>query len=163
MFAPTAPVNSPANHAAVLREAPSAVSADVLATALGLPAENVAKWLHESAGGGVAARAEHYLASEPVLRNLPTDRTPGTRHKQEHVIRTLASLAAEQDRWHFRANQLIIVDEASMVSTYQLAALTDQAQAAGAKVVLVGDPAQLDSIDAGGILGWIDRSGHAAR
>lgn len=147
----------------VVALAPSSVSADVLATALGLPAENVAKWLHESAGCGAAARTEHYLASERVLRSIPADSTSGTRRKQERVIKTLASLAAEQDSWHFRTNQLIIVDEASMVSTYQLAALTDQAQAAGAKMVLVGDPAQLDSVDAGGILGWIDRSGHAAR
>ena len=34
---------------------------------------------------------------------------------------------------------------------------------AGAKILLVGDPAQLDSIDAGGVLGWLDRQGKAAR
>ena len=147
----------------VVALAPSAVYADVLTTALGLPAENVAKWLHESAGGGAAARTERYLASERVLRGLSGDTMPGTRHKHERVIKNLALLAADQERWHFRANQLVIVDEASMVATYQLAALTDQAQAAGAKIVLVGDPAQLDSVDAGGILGWLDRSGHAAR
>ncbi|MHA7177362.1 MobF family relaxase [Arthrobacter sp. Sr24] len=147
----------------VVALAPSAVSADVLATALGLSAENVAKWLHETVGVGAANRAERYLASERVLRNLHVDATSGMRRKQERVIQTLASLVAEQGRWQLHANQLVIVDEASMVSTYQLAALTDQAQAAGAKVLLVGDPAQLDSIDAGGILGWLDRSGHAAR
>ncbi|MGA7205778.1 MAG: MobF family relaxase, partial [Specibacter sp.] len=132
-------------HGSVVALAPSAVSADVLATALGLPAENVAKWLHESAGGGAAARTERYLTSERLLRSLPADSTPATRHKHERVIKSLASLAAEQGRWHFRANQLVIIDEASMVSTYQLTALTHQAQAAGAKIVLVGDPAQLDS------------------
>lgn len=147
----------------VVALAPSAVSADVLATALGIPSENVAKWLHESAGAGAANRAERNLASERVLRSLQPDQTPNTRRKQERVIQTLASLAAEQCHWHFHANQLVIVDEASMVSTYQLAALTDQAQAAGAKVLLAGDPAQLDSIDAGGILGWLDRTGHAAQ
>lgn len=150
-------------HGSVVALAPSAVSAGMLATALGLPTENVAKWLHESAGAGAANRAERYLACEHVLRSLPADSTSGTRHKHARVIQSLAALAAEQGRWHFRANQLVIIDEASMVSTYQLTALTHQAQAAGAKIVLVGDPAQLDSIDAGGILGWLDRTGHAAQ
>lgn len=50
-----------------------------------------------------------------------------------------------------------------MVSTAQLASLVRQAGEAGAKILLVGDPAQLDSIDAGGVLGWLDRQGKAAR
>lgn len=50
-----------------------------------------------------------------------------------------------------------------MVSTLQLAALVRQAKDAGAKILLVGDPAQLDSIEAGGVLGWLDRQGKAAR
>lgn len=41
--------------------------------------------------------------------------------------------------------------------------LVRQATEAGAKILLVGDPAQLDSIDAGGVLGWLDRQGKAAR
>lgn len=53
-------------------------------------------------------------------------------------MKSLAALSAGQGRWHFRVNQLVIVDEASMLSTYQCAALTDQAQVAGAKIVLVG-------------------------
>ena len=72
-------------------------------------------------------------------------------------------VTAEQSRWQFHPGQLVIIDEASMVSTYQLAALTAQATTAGAKLVLVGDPAQLDSIDAGGMLGWLDRTGRAVR
>ena len=72
----------------------------------------------------------------------------------------LTTLAAEQARWQLRPGQLVIIDEASMVSTYQLAAIIAQATAAAAKVLLVGDPAQLDAIDAGGILGWLDRAGH---
>jgi hypothetical protein len=50
-----------------------------------------------------------------------------------------------------------------MVSTIQLAALVRQARDAGAKILLVGDPAQLDAIDAGGILGWLDRQGKTVR
>ena len=56
-----------------------------------------------------------------------------------------------------RPGQLVIVDEASMAGTQALDQLRDQAQRAGAKIVAVGDPAQLGAIDAGGTLGWIER------
>jgi conjugative relaxase-like TrwC/TraI family protein len=46
---------------------------------------------------------------------------------------------------------VVLVDEASMVGTRHLAALTTHAHAAGGKLVLVGDPHQLEEIDAGGM------------
>jgi conjugative relaxase-like TrwC/TraI family protein len=45
---------------------------------------------------------------------------------------------------------VIVVDEAAMVGTRKLARLLGRAEAAQAKVVLVGDPCQLPEIDAGG-------------
>lgn len=45
---------------------------------------------------------------------------------------------------------VLVVDEAAMVGTRQLAELVDRTRAAGAKLVLVGDHAQLPEIDAGG-------------
>jgi conjugative relaxase-like TrwC/TraI family protein len=45
---------------------------------------------------------------------------------------------------------VVVLDEASMAGTRQLAELLGHAEAAGAKVVLVGDPHQLPEIDAGG-------------
>jgi ATP-dependent exoDNAse (exonuclease V) alpha subunit len=45
---------------------------------------------------------------------------------------------------------VLIVDEAGMVGTRDLAALADAADAAGAKLVLVGDDRQLPEIEAGG-------------
>ncbi|HEV7169060.1 MAG TPA: AAA family ATPase [Micrococcaceae bacterium] len=145
----------------VVALAPAAVSADVLGAALGLPAENVAKWLYESAGPGSAARAQHYLLAEHVLQHPRS--LAAARGWRRRAVQVLAAVTAEQARWQFRPGQLVIIDEASMVSTYQLAALTAQATTAGAKLVLVGDPAQLDSIGAGGVLGWLDRSGQAVR
>jgi conjugative relaxase-like TrwC/TraI family protein len=47
---------------------------------------------------------------------------------------------------------VVVVDEASMAGTRDLAELLDYADAAYAKVVLVGDPHQLPEIDAGGAL-----------
>ncbi|MDQ6752477.1 MAG: relaxase domain-containing protein [Actinomycetota bacterium] len=148
----------------VVALAPAAVSADVLGQALGLPAENTAKWLYESEGPGAATRARRYLLAQDTLTRLPHLQGGGqTRKKQRQAVQVMAGLAAEQSRWQLRPGQLVIVDEASMASTYQLAGLLAQTKAAGAKMVLVGDPAQLDAIDAGGMLGWLDRAGQAVR
>ena len=48
-------------------------------------------------------------------------------------------------------SSILVVDEAGMVGTRQLAELLDHAAAAEAKVVLVGDHHQLPEIDAGGV------------
>jgi len=50
----------------------------------------------------------------------------------------------------FRAGQLVIIDEASLAGTLPLDRITALAANAGAKVLLVGDYAQLQSVDAGG-------------
>lgn len=67
----------------------------------------------------------------------------------------------EQQRWRLRPGQLVIVDEAAMSGTLDLAALTTQAQRAGAKVLLVGDHYQLGSVSAGGAFGLLARHGYA--
>lgn len=149
----------------VIGLAPAAASADVLGHELDLATDNVTKWLYESTGPGAALRAERYFESEQrYLDALPragTDRA-STRYLRR-LAQQLCALAATQSRWQFRPGQLVIIDEASMVPTHHLAALVDQAEAAGAKLVLVGDPAQLDAIDAGGMLGWLDRTGKAVK
>ncbi|MEC3853624.1 MobF family relaxase [Paenarthrobacter ureafaciens] len=139
--------------------APAAASAEVLGSELRMVTENVSKWLHESVGSGAAERAARYFHADDRLRTAAMFSGPIVSRLQQEAAR----LAAEQNQWMFRPKQLVIVDEASMVSTFQLAALVRQAKAAGAKILLVGDPAQLDSIDAGGVLGWLDRQGKAAR
>lgn len=143
----------------VLGLAPAAASAEVLGSELRMVTENVAKWLHESVGSGAAERAARFVQADDRLRRASVPHGPIVSRLQQEVAR----LAAEQNQWLFRPNQLVIVDEVSMVSTLQLAALVRQATGAGAKILLVGDPAQLDSIDAGGVLGWLDRQGKAAR
>ena len=52
----------------------------------------------------------------------------------------------------FRRGQLVIVDEASLAGTLSLERITALAASAGAKILLVGDHAQLQSVDAGGAL-----------
>ncbi len=55
------------------------------------------------------------------------------------------------DRWRLRAGEVVVVDEAGMVASRDLARLALAAQSAGAKVVLVGDYAQLGAVEAGGL------------
>lgn len=139
--------------------APAAASAEVLGRELAMTTENVAKWLYESVGQGAGHRAAEYFDVEQRLA-----KNEGRHARQAIRLAQQASwLTAEQERWRFHENQLVVVDEASMVSTLQLAALVHQARDAGAKVLLVGDPGQLDAIDAGGVLGWLDRQGKTAQ
>jgi conjugative relaxase-like TrwC/TraI family protein len=49
------------------------------------------------------------------------------------------------------ATTIVVVDEAGMGGTYDLAAIVDQAVRVGAKVVLVGDHRQLPEVAAGGV------------
>lgn len=67
---------------------------------------------------------------------------------------TLHSLAFElqQGKTTLDAKTVIVIDEAGMVGSRQMAELIDRADQAGAKVVLVGDTRQLQPIDAGGAM-----------
>lgn len=65
--------------------------------------------------------------------------------------RTLHSLLGRLDSGQLRLGpkDVVVLDEANMVGTRQLRRLLDYSEQAGAKVVLVGDPGQLQPIDAG--------------
>ncbi|AXT86817.1 conjugal transfer protein [Aeromicrobium sp. A1-2] len=56
----------------------------------------------------------------------------------------------DQGRAEFKRGQLVIIDEATLAGTHTLDKITGIATEAGAKVLLVGDWAQLQSVDAGG-------------
>ncbi len=64
-------------------------------------------------------------------------------------------------RWALRAGQLVIVDEAAMVTTPDLDALLTHASAAGAKIVLAGDHHQLGAVGAGGAFALLADTVHA--
>lgn len=57
----------------------------------------------------------------------------------------------QRDGSTFQPGQLVIIDEASLAGTSSLDRITAVAESAGAKVVLVGDWAQLQSVAAGGV------------
>lgn len=63
----------------------------------------------------------------------------------------------EKGKLRLSANDVLLIDEASMVSSRDLKQLLEAADAAGAKLVLVGDPVQLQSVEAGGVLNYLVR------
>ena len=65
--------------------------------------------------------------------------------------RTIASLEHgwDQGRDMLKPRDVLVIDEAGMVGTRQLERVLSHAAEAGAKVVLVGDPQQLQAIEAG--------------
>lgn len=65
--------------------------------------------------------------------------------------RTIASLEHQwkQDRELLTSRDVLVIDEAGMVGTRQMERVIAEAEKRGAKVVLVGDPEQLQAIEAG--------------
>src|SRR5699024_3871104 len=120
---------------AVVGLAPSAAAARVLAAEIGAPAETTAQWTAQQAG---AARRERRVAE--LERRAEQFAAAG--YRSGKVDAALESARTEWDRWRLQAGQLVIVDEAGMADTKRLDAVVGQARAAGAKVALVGDPAQ---------------------
>jgi conjugative relaxase-like TrwC/TraI family protein len=58
-------------------------------------------------------------------------------------------------RWNLTSGQLVLLDEASLAGTIALDRITAHAAAVGAKVVLIGDWAQLSAIETGGAFGML--------
>ncbi|MFZ5748736.1 MAG: Ti-type conjugative transfer relaxase TraA [Pseudomonadota bacterium] len=65
--------------------------------------------------------------------------------------RTIASLGHQwaQGREVLTSNHVLVIDEAGMIGTRQMERVIAEAEKHGAKVVLVGDPEQLQAIEAG--------------
>ena len=64
------------------------------------------------------------------------------------------------DRWNLQAGQLVLVDESSLAGTLALDRITAHAAEVGAKVVLIGDWAQLSAVETGGAFGMLTRHRH---
>jgi Ti-type conjugative transfer relaxase TraA len=65
--------------------------------------------------------------------------------------RTIASLeySLSQGRDQISSDDILVIDEAGMVGLRQMERLTSIAEESGAKIVLIGDPEQLQAIEAG--------------
>jgi hypothetical protein len=147
-----------AEHGAgsVLGLAPSAAAAEVLAGELGIDTENTAKWLFEH-----RREPERLAELAPLRRAL---RSAGASERRRMPVRRrIDAVEDEVARWRLRRGQLVIVEEATLAGTFALDELVSAAGDAGAKVLLVGDPAQLSAVEAGGMFAALvrDRDGLA--
>ncbi len=140
----------------VLGLAPSAAAAEVLAGELGIDTENTAKWLHEHRQEG--ERQSRLAALRRELRSAGA-----SERRRSPVRRRIVAGEAEVARWRLRRSQLVIVEEATLAGTFALDELVTAAREAGAKVLLVGDQAQLSAVEAGGMFAALvrDRNGLA--
>ncbi|MGQ2941845.1 MAG: Ti-type conjugative transfer relaxase TraA [Blastomonas fulva] len=75
----------------------------------------------------------------------------GLEHGSRIPSRTLASLEHQwaQGRELLTSKHILVIDEAGMLGTRQMERVVSHAQQQGAKVVMVGDPQQLQAIEAG--------------
>jgi ATP-dependent exoDNAse (exonuclease V) alpha subunit len=111
----------------------------------------VAAWHHhggEVLGLTVSQSAAAVLADEAQVR-------------AENTAKWLYE--TRRGRWRLPDGALVLVDEASMVSTPDLVEIVEQARRAGGKVLLVGDPAQLAAIHIGGAFDLLAERHGAAR
>ena len=108
--------------------------------------------------GKAAARLEEAILSTMTELGTPWADTPVPRAVTLHSL--LGWTPGQRPRHHADnplPHQLVVVDEMSMVSLSQMAALLD-ALRPDARLVLVGDPDQLASVDAGAVLADITRA-----
>lgn len=104
-------------------------------------------WEHEHGTGSVVGLAPSAAAAQVLAEDLGIGTENTAKWLTEHSF----------NRSEFVAGQLVIVDEASLAGTFTLDKITTHAAAVGAKVLLVGDWAQLASVDAGGAFGMLVR------
>ncbi len=158
--------------------APSSGAAEVLAEDMNILTENTAKWLHEFAQRDTrrAELHEHVTRLNELIQDdrrtqfRPDPRTSTRREQDTYRESTAArrqemgrlrqevtSLRQEVEMWTLSQNLLLIVDEASLSGTFALRKLAEHVAEVGAKMLLVGDWAQLTSIDSGGAFGLLVR------
>ena len=110
----------------------------------------------------LVAAARGWSAERGELRvAAPTWRAANVLRAESLEATSLARLLAELDRAAaegrapLRPGSVVVVDEAGMVDSQALARIIDHAQEVEAKLVLIGDPAQLGEIEAGGLFAAI--------
>jgi conjugative relaxase-like TrwC/TraI family protein len=104
------------------------------------------------------AAAEAWADAGVGLRvTAPTWRAANVLRSEGLDATSVARLLGELDRGRrpLPRGSVLLVDEAGMVDSATLARLIDHARTADAKLVLVGDPAQLGEIEAGGLFASI--------
>ncbi len=102
-------------------------------------------WETEHGKGAVVGLAPSSSAAQVLAEDLGIATENTAKWWQNHL----------QAGVSFQPGQLVIVDEASLAGTLSLDRITQLAAEVGAKVLLVGDYAQLQAVDAGGSFGML--------
>ena len=102
-------------------------------------------WEAEHGSGSVVGLAPSAVAAQVLADDLGIATENTAKWWQNHLLHGTT----------FEKGQLVIIDEASLAGTLSLDRIAHLAQDAGAKVLLVGDHAQLQSVDAGGAFAMI--------
>lgn len=112
-----------------------------------------------------AAREAWQAAGIPVLGVAVARRAAHELESGAGIVSTsVAALLADLRRWEgarLPDGSVLVVDEAGMAATRQLAALTEAVDRAAGKLVLVGDHRQLPELEAGGAFQGLVRRGLA--
>ncbi len=167
MHAPQVPAATVAHHAdglgddqvaAITQVATSGRVVDVLVGPAGAGKTTTMRalrtaWEYLYGAGTVVGLAPSAAAAEVLGADLEVDTDTTAKWLHEFAAGRLA----------LRAGQLVIVDEASLAGTHTLHHLATATADAGAKLLLVGDPAQLAAVDASGAFRLLatDRDGVA--
>jgi hypothetical protein len=112
----------------------------------------------------IGAYADAVEASGHTVIGVATSAAASRRLSEdlgERWTGTIAMLRHHADAYGDQLQQgtLVVVDEASMVSTADLAWLVAHVERSDGKLVLIGDPKQLPSVDSGGLFHRIVASG----
>jgi conjugative relaxase-like TrwC/TraI family protein len=99
-----------------------------------------AAWEREHGPGSVVGLAPSAAAAAVLAEDLGIGCENTAKWLYDHVHQGAA----------FSAGQLVIIDEATLAGTLTLDRITAHAAEVGTKVLLVGDPAQLQAVEAGG-------------
>lgn len=153
---------------AVVRRQPFVLSEEQAAAVRGITTSGAGvDVLHAGAGSGKTSavlgtvRQAYELAGYKVLGAATSARAARVLSDDGGIAaRTVAKLLLDLERAGFAKRTVLILDEASMCGSRDLAPLLGHAERAGTKVIVTGDTRQLAAVDAGGGLrGLRDRLG----
>jgi AAA domain/TrwC relaxase len=112
------------------------------------------------AGGRVVGLAVTQVATEVLREDGIADASNVTAWLDVQKKLAAGEGTALLGGWQLTERDIVLVDEGSMVDTEQLAQIREHTGAAGARIVVAGDPAQLGAVGAGGMMALLS-SGEA--
>jgi conjugative relaxase-like TrwC/TraI family protein len=147
---------SPAQREAVLGIAGSDAALAVLVgpagTGKSFTAGTLAAAWGDLAGGRVIGLATAETAAQVLVEDGLADSANLTRFLAAQDRLSAGRGTPEDERWRITPDDMVVIDEASMVDTAPLRQVHQLVESAGARLVLMGDPAQLGAVGAGGMM-----------